>query len=395
MRIAAAIVLIMISASAFAQSSSLQVHGFLTARAISVAAQPSWTEGGFGRFDVGAKDAGDRRTANVEIAQAGFDWTPTRWLLVHADGIARREPDGTIGSRGGLVQGFADLFNEHFRLRAGAFWLPTSRENVDPMWNSRYTITYSALNSWIGQEFRPLGLDFQLSPNFYITAGATAFRGNDTLGTALAARGWTFGNRLTVYNEEIAVPPPDDRTKPIGYDLDHRLGFAERIRVQIPERAMLQFAHIDNRAELESGYHPPNVPWATRFNIISAEAGGTRPTTVAAEWARGSTAVGFPGGSFRMDFDTAYILASRKTGRDRWTTRVERFSTHAHRRSPFDSSRESGHAYTVAWLRDLGEHLRGGLEYVRVTGNRPGLEAAGLDARTGGSTVTAELRVAF
>jgi hypothetical protein len=393
MRVVTGIILCTVAASAFAQApAAFQSHGFLTARAISVEAQPSWTERGFGRFDVGADSAGDRKTENQEVAQLGFDWTPTRWLLIHADGIARHEPSGTVGSRGGLVQAFVDVFNEHLRLRAGSFWLPTSRENVDPMWNSRYTITYSALNSWIGQEVRPIGADVQFSPNFYITAGATAFRGNDTMGTALAARGWTFGNRLSVYNEKIAVPAPDDFTKPIGYDIDHRLGFAERLRIQVPERAMIQFAHIDNRAELEPGYRPPDVPWATRFNVVSAEAGSSSTTTVAAEWARGRTSVGFPGGSFTMDFDTAYILASQKKGKDRWTTRVERFTTKSHNHLRFDFSRESGNAYTVAWLRDLSDHVRSGVEYVRVTGDRQGLAGSGFDTRTGGSTITVELR---
>ena len=42
--------------SAFAQQqSSFQLHGFLSGRAIYVKSQPSWTEHGFGRFDVGAK----------------------------------------------------------------------------------------------------------------------------------------------------------------------------------------------------------------------------------------------------------------------------------------------------------------------------------------------------
>ena len=57
------------------------------------------------------------------------------------------------------------------------------------------------------------------------------------MGTLLAARGWTFGNRLTVYNEEIAAVP--DRTRPIGPEIDHRIGDSERIRVSLPERAMI------------------------------------------------------------------------------------------------------------------------------------------------------------
>ena len=376
--------------AAFAQSSSFQLHGFLTARGISVDAPRSWTQNGFGIFDVGSPVAGTRRTESLELAQLGFDFTPASWLLVHADGLARREPSGTVGKRAGLVQAFADLQTEHLRFRAGAFWLPTSRENVDPMWNSRYTITYSALNTWIGQEVRPVGADLQFSPNFYIIAGATAFRGLDTAGTSLAARGFTLGNRLSVYNEEIAVPPPADVTRAIRYE-GSRIGLSERLRLQLPERAMIQFTHVDNRTSIYPS-RPPDVPWHTRFNIIGGELGSTTsPATLAAEWMYGRTAVAFTHGTFDMDFDTFYVLASRKSGRERFTTRYERFTTHAHERFPGDFSRQNGHATTFAWLHDVTPHVRGGVEYVKATGERPALP----NPSVGGSTWSVELRFGF
>ena len=45
------------------------------------------------------------------------------------------------------------------KLRAGAFFLATSRENVDALWENAYAISSSALNSWFGEELRPIGLD--------------------------------------------------------------------------------------------------------------------------------------------------------------------------------------------------------------------------------------------
>ena len=395
MRLAIALVLsACCCTSAFAQNSSFQWHLFLSAREVRVKAQPSWTEGGFGRFDVGADSSGSTKNLNTDVAQLGFDWTPIGWFLLHADGIARREQAGTIGKRAGLVQAYADLFTEHLRLRAGTFWLPTSRENTDPLWTSRYTITYSALNSWMAQEVRPIGVDLQFAPSFYFTVGATAFRGNDTMGTVLSERGWSLGNRISTYGETIATPPPDNATRPIGSDTDHKLGFAERIRLQVPERALLQITHIDNRTRLVPG-EPPETPWQTRFNIVGGEVGSTSPTTLAAEWAKGRTTLAFPGGTFSLDFDTYYLLVSRKYGKDRYTTRIERFSTRSHVRKADDGSRENGKALTVAWLRDLSEHVRGGLEYAKVDGDRPGLSSAGLDPRTGGSTITIELRLAY
>ena len=377
----------MIAASAFAQS-SFRTYGFLTLREIYVKAQPSWSTGHWGRFDVGAASADDHKTVNVDVLQLGIDWTPSTWLLLHTDGLARKEQSGTVGRRIGLVQGYAEIHTEKLRLRGGLFWPSTSLENVDPLWNSRYTISYSTLNSWIAQEVRPIGADIQFSPNFYVTVGATAFKGNDTMGSALAARGWTIGNRLSVYNEVIAAVP--DTTRSIGPEIDKKFGDSERIRIQLPERAILQFTRIDNRSELLVR-RAPEKPWRTRFNIIGAELGPTGPTTLAAEWAYGSTTLGFPGGSFTMDFDTIYLLLSQKRGTSRWTARVERFTTNNKRRQPGDVNREHGSAFTLSWLHESSTSLRSGLEYVHVKGDR--LESP--DPRTGGSTISLELRYRF
>jgi hypothetical protein len=392
MRTTLAFLLLGVATAAGAQS-SLQFHGYLAAREIYVNAQPGWLQDGVGRFDVGAANPDDHHLVNVDSAQLGLDWTPSSWFLFHGDGVARHEQSGSGGKRAGIVQAYLEIHNPHWRLRAGEFWLPTSRENTDPLWTSKYTITYSALNSWIAQEVRPIGADLQWSPSFYVTVGGTAFRGNDTMGTALAARGWTLGNYLTTYDERIPLPGYDS-VRPIGADLDNKNGYSERVRVSLPERAMLQVAHIDNRAPISPVDLKGQTPWQTHFNVVSGEAGTTGDTTVAAEWAYGSTAVGFPGGRFTMDFDTEYLLASHKFGTERLSARVERFTTRNALRPPTDGSRENGRAWTVAWMHDASANARTGIEYVRVSGNRPGL-APDFDPRTGGSTVTIEYRYGF
>jgi hypothetical protein len=213
------------------------------------------------------------------------------------------------------------------------------------------------------------------------------------MGTLLANRGWTFGNYLAAYNEHLPTPEPA-LTRPFGEDLDGRNGYAERIRVSLPERAMLQITHIDNRATIAPGEVKGEEPWLTRFNIVGAEVGSTAPTTVAAEWMHGSTQVGFPGGSFTMNFDTVYILGSHKFGHERLSARIERFTTRNAAHFVPDRAREDGHAVTVAWMHETNPHSRAGLEYCRVSGDRPGL-APRFDPRTGGSTVTAEYRYSF
>ncbi|MBV9186894.1 MAG: hypothetical protein JO093_14860 [Acidobacteria bacterium] len=141
------------------------------------------------------------------VAQIGAEWAPASWIDLHAHGVARRDQSGAGGKRAGVVEAYVDLHSEHFEVRAGQFFLGTSRENVGPLWTSPYTVSFSPLNSWIGEEFRPVGVDLAWRPNFYVTAGATAFRNNDSMGALLAWRGWSVGNRLSVYNEALPLPP--------------------------------------------------------------------------------------------------------------------------------------------------------------------------------------------
>src|SRR5207245_6324807 len=120
-------------------AATLTFTGFLTARSIYVRSQPSWLDGGFGRFETGARTAIDSAVKDQEEAQLGADWMPAPWLRVHGHGIARRKGSG-------LIEAYVDLQKDfganNFRLRAGQFFLPTSHENTDRLWSSPYTISF-------------------------------------------------------------------------------------------------------------------------------------------------------------------------------------------------------------------------------------------------------------
>jgi hypothetical protein len=377
--------------------------GYLTARGIYASGPSSWTTGGIGRLDFG----GDRTRGTVG-AQLGADWTPTSWLTLHAHGLARQEPGGTRGKRAGLVEAYAEVHGEKWRVRAGELFLPTSRENIDPLWTSPYTISFSALNTWIGQELRPIGVDVQVKPNFYLTAGATAFRGNDTSGTLLAWRGWSVGNRLSVHDEIVPLPPLFSLGKPgyfrwqrdgstaFGRDLDGRTGWSARVRASLPERAMIQITRVDNRGDRK--LYTDEYSWRTKFNLIGGEIGSPDRTIVAAEYANGSTGMGLwdPTHAFvQMDFSTAYVLVSHKAGRLRTSARFDVFDTHDRDHSIAETNRENGRSWTLAAFYEPTDHARAGLEFVQVTGRRIAAEESGLDGNTDGRTVTVELRYRF
>lgn len=381
---------------------TFSLNGFLTAREAYVTGQPSWLTGGFGRLDAGASGVDEQAYRGTAVAQLGADWRPTTWLTAHAQVLGRAEPSGSRGRRAGVVEAFVELHNEHWRLRGGQFFLGTSRENTDPLWMSRYAQTFSALNSWIGEEFRPIGVDVQWTPGFYGSVGATAFRNNDTMGALLAWRGWSVGNRLTVYDEALPLPPLSslrtqftdqraDGTVPFERDLDGRTGYAVRARLQLPERANAQLAHIDNNGDRRE--YRGEYAWRTKFNVLSAEAGTSSKVTLLAEYMWGKTGMGLPPVLVDADFDAGYVLASVKQGKSRWTFRFDRFATSDRDRSPLvETNSEHGRAWAIAWLHDVAPHLRLSAEFLQITGDRIAAQESGFSPNLDARSVTLEVR---
>lgn len=408
-------------ALAFATSLSAQqsfdLTGFVAARGVNATGPASWLEGGFGRLEAG----GDRDDFTA-LAHLGVDWHPTSWLDLHASGVARHDPEEFGGDAMGLVEAYADLRKEiafdEIRLRGGFFFLPTSKENKDDNWASPYTIHFSALNTWIGEEVRPLGLDLQYrhttDAGHTITAGATAFRANDTMGTVLAWRGWSVGDRLSTYGEILPLPPlgsleddgpfwrqRDDGTTPFTEDLDGHTGYSARIRYGVPQRGNIQYTYLDNagdRAVYPPGTVSGEYSWETRFHLLGLELGNSDDLVVAAEYMLGETYMGltqFPN-FVEAGFWATYLLVSEKRGRNRWTARYELFATEEEDNTPRgEDNDESGRSWTLTWMHDITPAIRGAAEFTQISGNREAAQQYGFDPSTTGRSVTLEVRYRF
>src|ERR1700753_3075273 len=84
--------------------------------------------------------------------------------------------------------------NLSWSVKAGAFFPTISLENDDLGWASPYTLTPSAINSWIGEELRTIGSEGIMKVRTE-NAGTLSFTGalfccNDPAGILLADRGW-------------------------------------------------------------------------------------------------------------------------------------------------------------------------------------------------------------
>jgi hypothetical protein len=399
-------VLVLAAAVPALAQSVFHFDGYAAAQTINATGPESWRTGDFGRLDAGAA-----RDRVLGVAQLGADFAPVKWFDVHASGVARRDPDDYQGDSAGLLEAYADLratfSSDEIQLRAGQFFLPTSRENIDPLWTSPYTIHFSAINSWIGEEVRPRGLDLQwrhtLQNGASLTAAATAFRDNDTMGTLLAWRGWSVGSRLSTWNDVLPLPPLNvlttsfpaqrDGTVPLERDLDGRTGYSARVRYAIPQRALVQVTMLDNKGERE--LYRGEYSWRTKFALAGVQLGDPDAESFAAEYITGSTGMGAAPNFVQADFRAAYALLSEKRGRNRWTARYDIFRVMDKDHSAAGSNEDSGRSWTLAYFFDVAKALRAGAEFTQVVAKRPAAAESGFDESQNGREVTVELRYKF
>jgi hypothetical protein len=373
----------------------LDVNGYVAARGVNATGPSSWLERGWGRLEAG----GDRDEL-FGTAQLGVDWTPNEHFDLHVSGVGRRD---ALGMDAGIVEAYVDgrvsFGLDELQVRAGQSFLPTSRENKDELWTSPYTVSFSALNSWIGEEVRPLGVDLQYrhitSRGHALTTAATAFLGNDSMGALLAWRGWAIGNRLSTYGEVLPLPPLStldtwfplqrkDGTKPFGSDLDGRPGYSARVRYSVPQRGNVLYTYVDNRGDRE--LHRGEYAWATKFHLLGAEIGNPDRVVVAGEYMHGSTTMGRGPAFVDADFFAAYVLVSGKSGRNRVTARYELFNTEEQDFSPAEINEENGRAWTLTWMFDVAAAVRVAAELTQVVGDRantpdPDARSVTLEAR--------------
>ncbi len=397
------------------------VVGWVRLAGGAIDSAPSFLDGGYGKFVDGDLPNSPRADALLGELRLAIDWQPSPGWRLFAHGVARQgsADDSAVSAASGLLEGFVERrfgFGAGYEigLKLGQFFLPASRENVEELWTSPYTLTLSALNSWIAEEIRPLGLDLAWSRtdarDQRWSLAATLFGGNDTAGTLLAWRGFALHDRPTPTAEFLPLPPlaalestfanQDARgTRPFSGDLDHRLGYSGRARWDAPgRRAVVQATAFLNQGD--RALHSGQYAWRTDFRWLSTEVelpGGLR---FLGEWGSGTSEMGFapPGRGTRsqvdIGFDALYAMLSWQHGALRTSLRYDDFVVEDRDSTPGDDNSEDGSAWTLAVLGTLGEHWRVGAEMLYLEADRPQALASGT-ADLGGNSFRAELRYSF
>jgi hypothetical protein len=358
----------------FAQD--LGLHGYLDGRLVRAPAERSWIDGGLGKTRYG--DGGTGLHFGGAALTGTAQLTPSLLALASVQWQDRGHPGMDVLE---AYLRWRPVSTTRWRrsLQVGAFFPPVSLENDAIGWTSPWTLTPSAVNSWVGEELRVTGAEASLEHR-----GDTArwevrgalFHRNDPAGDLLAIRGWSLsdlafglGSRL---REPDAYVRDEDGVPPRRYDPFRRIGQHWGNYVSIEGRArgwgQLRLMHYDNRAA-PSAWAPYAggerlYAWHTRFWHLGAST-DTGPVTWIAQAMDGDTTIEpIAQRVLTTHYRAAFLLAGWNRGAWRPALRLDRFST----RQPAEAggrAGERGHAITAAlnwrpraWLRLTLEALR-------------------------------------
>ena len=136
----------------------LEVQGELDLRLVDSDASPSFLEGGLGRQRFDSDHDG------LRLGRATFDATAANHR--HRDRArrrrhVRRRRHERRGPHRGVrrLPAVSQTDRGAGELRGGMFYAPISLENRGPGWTNVYTVSNSAISTWIGEEIRTVGVE--------------------------------------------------------------------------------------------------------------------------------------------------------------------------------------------------------------------------------------------
>ena len=363
---------------AAAQAAEVRFDGYADLRLVAPPSSDAYLDGGLGKLRFGADDA------NLKLGDIVG-------RLRAQDGAWSFQSDGRLESEYGpafdLLDGFvayapASNTQWDWSVRAGAFFPPFSLENEEIGWSSFWTVTPSAIDSWVGAELRTIGAEGTLewhSNGNDVTFKGALFGWNDTAGVLIAERGWNFDDRVTGLFEKTRLPDAvaiaSHRAPPLTVhlfrEIDSRPGWYVDLSYEIDGATGVEIMRYDNEAD-------PSRPraWHTAFWDIGLRR-QIGAVTLLSQAMSGSTIIRPSATAFTAtDFRSAYLLAGWDL--DRWwlAARADVFQTRTRTMSTSPLS-EDGYGFDATASYRLRDWLRLSAEYLRVDDRRAQRAIAG------------------
>lgn len=361
--------------------SPLSLRALIDVRAVRQGPQPSWLEGGPGKTRYGGVLENGEAETVARFALSQFILEPAATLPWGLRAQAQLDWDIDIAVNGDfgayskaprLVEAFLRREwgdgESGWAAQAGVMNPPFSLESDGPAWTPRLTLTPSALNSWLWEEGRPVGLEGEWWREARDAIRVSAFGGlgwgPDQMGILLAERGWVLSDYQSGINGDLPIPATGGETS-VFDERDGRPALYAGAAVSDPSHVVeLRLGYFDNLGDLAT-----TGVWETRF----AQAGMVLEPVAGLELMMqgllGMTVT--RGAPLESRFSAWYPLASYRYREHRVAVRYDNFHVNDLDGGP-PSTEETGYAITFAYLYEFWLRHRLGFEYIYVDSSRPG-----------------------
>lgn len=344
----------------------LTINGYLDLRAVAPADPQSWLHGGLGKFRYG----GMQKFGTEGVLQGDLNLSAIRLEGVHLVSVLRADPDtpSVIDALETYLR-YDDMAGDiGWSVKTGAFFPTISLENDDLGWTSPYTLTPSAINSWIGDELRTIGSEgtVRWKSDFGVVSLIGALTCcNEPAGVLIADRGWAMDDRPFGLFERERTPDQTERIfhAPVpGHtgmfeEIDGIVGWYAGATWQLPGIVKLSVTRYDNQADSEAASTRDHA-WRTKFWNFGART-QFGPLVLIAQQLSGYTEIAGPGFEADTKFQSGFVLGSYDLDAWRFSVREDLFQTRRER-ALNNMWNEDGDATTgaISWT---------GLDVVRLT----------------------------
>jgi hypothetical protein len=370
----ALLLIIMCWATAADAQDRVSVIGVLDLRWLYSTGEASFLGGGLGKLRFDADH--DRLRLGRALVATNLRLTDTMTVRTVIDAYGDHDRNSVDAS-----EFYLDIrpFPTHavrWHTRIGAFYMPVSLENRGVGWTAVYSVTPSAVNTWLAEEFRTIGAEVEArwlgaSSGYLgdVALVAAVYGWNDPAGALIADRGFALTDRPSTLFGGLGRPP-------IGFyhEIDRKPGYYGGFSWRHHDWLEVRALRYDNRGDPGATSAAGEAAWRTRFSSVGARLEPSAHWTIIAQYLDGDTVVGAdsPGDDqFDLTFHAAFALASFEWGRERLTARYDEFGTRQRSEAYGPPVNDAGRSWTLAWTHECDDHWQIAAEWLRVTSRFP------------------------
>ena len=363
------------------------IAGLLDVRLSLTDSFESYLEGGYGKF-------GQNDGSNLSLSQLALtyhvDWENN--LSMH---LVTNAYIDDINNGIGITEAYLKYrtvpndAGYRYQFRAGFMYPKISLENIVTGWASPYSLNYSTMNTWLGEEVRHLGLEANMTKlgkfsndPYDLSLGLSLFNSNDPNGSMLTWHGWTQSSRQTFWNQKLAFPQipalspgqalqtQAHRSDPF-IELDSKVGYHINGEWNLRGSVKVSLGYYDNRGDIDI-VEDGQYGWITNFSHAGIKWNIAKDLTLITQYMSGDTRMRVVNNFdvVAADFNNVYLLLSKTWGDYRLSGRIESFNVKDLDDVSGDNNNEDGSALTLSFIYKISKQLRFHSEYNWISSNR-------------------------